>query len=559
MAQQAAANQVEIRMKGDYPDLLDNARAFVGDVEGRSPAALRRYGDTAEELVRRALRALGYYSPTITRTLRESDPPTLLLEVDPGQPVRVVSRDVTISGPASDDPDFPSELPKDPAVGDILDHGEYSSLRQVISNRASRLGYFDGQFEEHRLEVNPETREAAIQLHFRSGERYRLGEVTFNEDHVFEQSLLQRFVQFEPGTPYHADKVAELSADLSNSGYFNQSLVTAPPSEAEDRVIPVSAEVSERAPRSVAAGVGFSTDVGPRFRGTWTEHWINPQGHKRGAETELAMPRQSLSGWYELPLDPPMTDSLRFTTGYQHEEIEDVKSDRFTVGTQWRHRLDNGWMRIASLRWEAERFDIGRSESDTTRMLMPGIGFSKLQSDSPIDPSRGYRLQIDVSGAQREFLSTVDILHVTGLAKGLITVADNHRFLSRFEVGGLATNRFSDVPPSLRFFAGGDQSVRGYGYETLSPTDDTGAEIGGRYEIVGSLEYQYQFARNWRVAAFVDEGNAVRDLSDPLATGVGLGIRWISPVGPIRFDVARGLDEEFGGGWRLHFSMGPEL
>lgn len=558
-ATMADANQVDIRMEGDHPALLQNARAFVGEVEGRSRASLRRYGRTAEEQVRKALRALGYYNPTITRTLQDGEPPVLWIEVTPGDPVRVTSRDVKISGPASEDPQFNRDLPSRPAVGDVLNHGHYETLRQVISSRASRLGYFDGRFEERELSVDPETGEAEIRLHFASGDRYRLGEVIFNEDHVFDRSLLERFVQFEPGSPYHADEVAELSSDLSSSGYFSEVLVTAPPSEAEDDTIPVSARVSERDPRSVAAGVGFSTDVGPRFRGTWTEHWINAWGHRRGAETELSAPRQNITGWYELPLDPPMTDSIRLSAGYQREDIEDVQSDRFTLGQQWRHQMDNGWNRVLSMRWENERYDIGRADSGNTRMLLPGIAFNKRQADSPVDPSRGYRLGVDVTGGLRDFLSTVDVLHVSAGASGLFTLADNHRFLGRVRVAGVATNRFSDVPPSLRFFAGGDQSVRGYGYESLSPEDEDGSKVGGRYKLVGSAEYQYEVADSWRLAAFIDEGNAMEDLSDPLATGVGVGVRWISPVGPIRFDVARGLDDGFGGGWRLHFSMGPEL
>ncbi|MFW5824914.1 MAG: autotransporter assembly complex protein TamA, partial [Marinobacter sp.] len=474
-------------MEGDHPDLLQNARAFVGEVEGRSRASLRRYGRTAEDQVREALRALGYYEPTITRSIQDGDPPVLVLEVAPGKPVRIVSRDVEISGPAADDPEFSSNLPPQPAEGDVLNHGHYETLRQVISNRASRLGYFDGHFEERRLSVDPQAREAKIQLHYDSGERYRFGEVTFNEDHVFDNSLLERFVEIDPGTPYHADRIAELNSDLSDSGYFSSVLVTAPPSEAEDGTIPVSAKVAERDARSVAAGVGFSTDVGPRFRGNWTEHWVNAWGHRRGAETELSVPRQNITGWYELPLDPPMTDSIRLAAGYQREDIEDVQSDRLTLGQQWRHQTDSGWNRVLSMRWENERFDIGRSDSGTTRMLLPGIGFSKRHADSAMDPSRGYRLEFEVTGGLREAFSTVDVLHVNAKTSGLITLADKHRFLSRLRVGGVATNRFSDVPPSLRFFAGGDQSVRGYGYETLSPEDEDGNKVGGRYRLVGSV------------------------------------------------------------------------
>lgn len=559
----ALANQVSVKVEGDFPQLQENAQVFLGEVEGRSADNLRRYSSTAVQQVEQALRALGYYSPVIEWSVSEGegedDLPSLTLTVVPGEPVRIRSRQVEIEGPAAEDSGFRDAIPDAPAEGDVLNHGQYSSLRQSIQNRARRLGYFDGEFLSRRLEVDPEARTADITIRFRSGERYRLGEVTFEEGHGFENALLEQFVTFEPGQPFHADEVAELSRDLSNSGYFSGVDVNASPTNATDGVIPVSIGLSTRPPRSVAAGVGFSTDVGPRFRGNWREHWINPMGHRRGVETELSEPRQNLSTWYELPLDPPMTDSIRLGAGYQREDIEDVESELLTLGQQWKHQLDSDWLQIASLRWEGERFRIGEGERQTSSLLLPGLGYSKLHANSPLDPSRGYRVQVDVTGSHRAVISDVDILHVNFLARGLYTLADRHRFLARFQFGGVATNRFDDVPPSLRFFAGGDQSVRGYGYETLSPEDENGVAVGGRYLMVGSLEYQYEFVQNWRVAAFFDEGNAMDDLLDPRASGAGIGIRWVSPVGPLRLDVARGLDDEFGGGWRIHFSMGPEL
>ncbi|MBB5321292.1 autotransporter assembly complex protein TamA [Marinobacter oulmenensis] len=558
----ALANQVEVEVPGDYGRLQENARVFLGEVEGRTADGLRRYAPTAVEQVREAVRALGYYDPDIRWQVEPAggDPARLRLTVNPGEPVRIRSRSVHIveAEPSVQDA-FLAALPEHPAEGDTLNHGQYNVLRDTLSNRASRLGYFDGDFLTRRLEVNPDEKVADILLDYRPGERYRLGDVTFTGDHGFDDELLQQFVRFEPGTPYNADDVATLSQDLSNSGYFSGVDVDASPSEASDGVIPVDVGLTPRPPRSVAAGVGFSTDVGPRFRGTWREHYINDQGHRRGAETELAKPRQNVTGWYEIPLDPPMSDSLRFSTGYQREHVEDVQSQRLTLGQHWSHKLDSGWMQVASLRWEGEKYRIGDEPSNTSTLLLPGLSYSKLSADSPLDPSQGYRLQLDVSGSHRALLSDVDILHVNLLAKGLYTLADRHRFLTRFNLGGVATNRFSDVPPSLRFFAGGDQSVRGYGYETLSPEDEDDVAIGGRYLVVGSMEYQYEFIQDWRLAAFYDRGNAVEDLFDPLATGVGMGLRWVSPVGPLRLDIAKGLDEQFGGGWRVHFSMGPEL
>lgn len=557
----SVANQVQVDVEGDYSALEDNARIFLGEVEGRTADGLRRYAPTAIAQVEEAVRALGYYNPEITWTVSDDSDglAELLLTVAPGDPVRIQNRTVVFEGPGRDDPELVYQLPDQPAVGDVLNHGQYDNLRQIIQNRASRLGYFDGEFATRTLEVDPSEKTADISLTFRTGERYRLGRVTFREGHGFEQALLDQFVTFEPGEPFHAGEVAKLSRDLSNSGYFAGVDVDASPNRAEDGVIPVNIVLTPRKRRSIAAGVGFSTDVGPRLRGNWREHYINPMGHRRGLETELSVPRQNLTGWYELPLDPPMTDSIRLSSGYQREHIEDVESERLTLGQQWRHQLDNGWMQVLSMRWEGERFTIGEDERGNSTLLLPGASYSKLQADSPLDPSRGYRLQLDVTGAHSAVLSDADILHVNVLARGLYTLADNHRFLARFNFGGVATNSFSDVPPSLRFFAGGDQSVRGYGYETLSPKGSDGVAVGGRYLIVGSAEYQYEFARNWRVAAFVDEGNAVDDVFDPLATGVGVGIRWVSPVGPLRLDIAQGLNESLGGDWRIHFSMGPEL
>jgi len=110
----------------------------------------------------------------------------------------------------------------------------------------------------------------------------------------------------------------------------------------------------------------------------------------------------------------------------------------------------------------------------------------------------------------------------------------------------------------LRFFAGGDQSVRGYDYQSLSPENSQGDKIGGQYLFAASVEYQYSFAERWRLAGFYDQGNTFNSLSTPsLKSAVGVGVRWVSPVGPLRLDLAHPLDGE--GGVRLHFSMGPEL
>src|SRR5690554_985822 len=176
------AQQVEVQIDGDYSALKKNAEAFIGEVEGRSADNLRRYASTAVDQAEKALRALGYYHPVIEWQVEdggEDSQAHLLLKITPGEPVRISVRTVDIRGAAASDARFVDDLPVHPAVGDILNHDEYSTLRDAIQTRARRRGYFDGKFTTRKLEVDPEARTAEIILIYESGERYRLGEVTF--------------------------------------------------------------------------------------------------------------------------------------------------------------------------------------------------------------------------------------------------------------------------------------------------------------------------------------------------------------------------------------------
>lgn len=558
-AADAAAAQLEVLLEPPKKALRDNVAAYIGPLNGRDAAALRRFARSAEREAAQALQALGYYRASIrSEVASEGGKDILRLRIVAGEPVRLRHVEIRVEGEAAGLAAL--RLPDSPRLrpGARLDHGAYEDAKRLIRNQAQRFGFFDGAFVAQELRVDPAAGVADIRLVYRSGPRYRLGAVAFSGKTPFDEALLRRLVPFKAGEPYDSDRLGALNQALVSSGYFADVQVEAPPERAAGQVIPVLVRLQARKPRTLAAGLGFSTDVGPRLRGTWTRHWRAPSGHRIGSDFEFSAPRQSLSGWYEIPLDPPLTDSLRFTGGYQHEDLLDTQSRRLTLGSQWQHAPVGAWQRILSLRWEQEDY---RSGSDTgrTRLLLPGIGFSRVQSDSKVDPSHGWRLQAELVGAQRGLLSDADLVHLDLQAKGLTSFAGGHRLLGRLQAGGIATNDFAAIPPSLRFFAGGDQSVRGYDYQSLSPRDSAGKRVGGRYLLVGSVEYQYPLAERWRLATFVDQGNAFDHLNDPLQTGVGIGLRWVSPVGPLRLDLAHALDDEQGSNFRIHFSMGPEL
>ena len=554
----AFAAELDVDVQPSNNALRENVENYIGDLGDRSEQELLRYSRIARDQAEKALQALGHYNSTIETEVIDGDTPRLQLRISPGEPVRL--RDITlrVEGPASQLEAF--RVPRNRLKsGAVLNHGNYESAKQQILNQASRYGFFDGRFVSQRLAVDPAQNVADVELVFESGPRYVLGEVRFEGDSPFDPDLLARMVPFEAGTPYDSELVAELNQAMLSSGYFEGVRVDANPSSADAQRIPVAVLLTTRDPRTLGLGLGFSTDVGPRMRFDFLRHWVNPQGHSYGIESEISAPRQNIGLWYDVPLDPPLTDKLRYAAGYQYEQIadDDSLSQLLTVGPEWHRKLPSGWQRVWSLKWRHEQYELG-DDTGTSTLLMPGVAYSFLRSDNRINPNRGYRLEFEVAAAKKGLLSDADVVHANATVKGLTTLADRHRFLGRVQVGGNWTDEYTNVPPSLRYFAGGDQSVRGYDYQSLSPTNSDGDRIGGRYQLAVSAEYQYSVTEQWRVATFVDQGNAFNSLDFPsLKSSVGLGVRWVSPVGPIRVDLAHPLDGN--GGVRLHFSMGPEL
>jgi translocation and assembly module TamA len=554
-----AEAQLRVRIEPSNNELKKNIEGHIGDLGARDADDLQRFRRVAEAQATKAAQALGYYHAQITTEVSDGKTTRLTVKVEPGEPVKLRNVTLRVEGPASELKSF--RIPDDPQLrsGARLNHGNYEAAKRDILNQASRYGFFAGSFTRQSFVIDPEAGVADIDLVYSSGPRYQLGDVSFEGDAPFDESLLQRMVPFKADTPYDAALINELYQALRSSGYFETVQVDANPTVADAERIPVQVQLQARKPRSTGLGLGFSTDVGPRGRANWTRHYANPQGHSYGAELELSAPRQNVGLWYDIPLDPPLTDKLRIAGGYQAEDIADTdsRSRLLKVGPEWHSKLDNGWQRVLSVKWLREEYYLG-DDSGLSTLLMPGISYSYLESDNKIDPNYGYRLQFNLSGAVEGALSDSNIIHGNVQLKGLTTVFDKHRLLGRVEFGGTESDGFNNVPPSLRFFAGGDQSVRGYDYQSLSPENSKGDKIGGRYMLAASLEYQYSLTDTWRLASFYDQGNSFNSLDFPsLKSAVGVGVRWVSPLGPLRLDLAHALDDE--GGVRLHFSMGPEL
>jgi translocation and assembly module TamA len=190
--------------------------------------------------------------------------------------------------------------------------------------------------------------------------------------------------------------------------------------------------------------------------------------------------------------------------------------------------------------------------------LQPGASWIRLRADNTIRPDHGDRLFFEVSAASDQLGSDTSFIQTIAESRWIRSLADRSRILARIRAGATWNRDFNELPPSARYFAGGDNSVRGYEFRSQGPVDADGDVVGGDRLLVASIEYEYELREKWSVATFYDAGNAFHAGKLDAVAGFGIGARWQSPLGPIRIDVARpldGIDRDL----RLHISLGPDL
>jgi translocation and assembly module TamA len=304
-----------------------------------------------------------------------------------------------------------------------------------------------------------------------------------------------------------------------------------------------------------STGIGFTTDTGPRVRAAYENRYINTRGHRLDSDAAVSSIRSRINLGYSIPLNDPLTTSLNFSTGYITEKTDTYDSDRFKLETAYRRESASGWLETWSINYLRDAYVINQQE-DTSILTIPGYSLSRTSADDYINPSRGWRLFGQIRGATDAVISDTTFVQLYTSGKGIISVGPG-RFITRFEFGTTWIDVAEELPVSLRYFAGGDQSIRGYDYQSLGPVNADDEVIGGKHLFAGSVEYDFPVKNNWRAALFYDGGNAFSSQKFDWKQSVGIGVRWISPIGPIRADLAHALNDE--GGFRLHITMGPDL
>jgi len=549
-----------LRIEGVEGALADNLRLVLRLAREPCDAPrwrLRRLFADVEPEIAQALRPFGYYTPQVDKQLEFRDDCWFaLLRIDPGVRVRWTRVELRIAGEAADDPAFAQPLQSiKPALGAPLLHADYEALKAQVLLLAAQRGYREGHFTEHQLRVDPLQHSAEALLHYDSGPRYRFGAVHVLQT-VFAPDLITRYIHIKPGDVYDATEVARLQRTLLDSGLFSVVEVSPRFGTSADRRVPLDVRLEARKRHAYSVGLGASTDEGPRLRLGYENRRLNDRGHSATAMLRLSAPRSGLDLAYNVPLRDPSNERLSFLLGYQNEEIDDNQSEIYKTGVRYSRRRSERLLETWFVEASQERFSIGE-DIGTTRLIMPGMSWDWSRGDDPIYPRRAWRVAVELRGAAKALASDVDFVRAQLSAKRILPIGD-YRLIARGEIGQSLVAGFDELPASQRFFAGGDNSVRGYGYRELGPRDASGQVIGGQRLLVGSLELERPIRDGWSLAVFADTGDAFNGNDLQLHHAVGVGVRWRSPVGPVRVDLAHPLDED-AGAVRLHFSLGPDL
>lgn len=558
----SGAAEISVRFSGLSEELAENVRAHLSQHREDDAQTVRRRLDAA---VLEGLKPFGYYRPHFrVEPVRDDKGRTTAfnIHVDPGKRIRLIEPRLDLRGSLTENPAFAAAVKAIPKAGSPLLHEDYDHFKSTVQALALELGYFDGKFSRSALKVSPREGVAWWDLAYESGARYKFGRVTFSGSQIDEE-YLQALVPFEPGRDYDYNAYGELSRKLTETNWFG-SVVPSPDfvkaRNDPERVLDVDVIVTPRRKNLVETGIGYATDIGPHGKISWTRPWLNRYGHSLSASADLSKEKEEITLGYKVPSrDDPLNDYWMLQSGYKYSDLNDTTSSSTAVSAARVELLESGWTRKLSVDWLYDNFTQG-SVSSNTQIVYPTLSFSRTRQRGGAMPLWGDTQNYALSISDTSWGSDVDFLLLTAQQSWIRSLTASDVFVARWSAGWIETNSFEQVPPDLRFFAGGDLSVRGYDYKSISPKNDKGELEGGSKLLTVSLEYQCKITGNWWGALFVDAGRASHEFNfGDVKKGAGFGIRWLSPIGLVKLDLARPFGDPEEKKWKIYFGLGGAL
>lgn len=536
-------------------------------------AELARLIVLAERNVRNLVGTLGYFSPTITitregGTVASGQRPTIVVAVEPGQATTIGAVAIDFAGDIAESPDRDAQAQRAGilrdwrlSVGqrftqDAWDSAKTQALRDLVARR-----YPAGKLAGSLADVDAPEHSAALSLKLDSGPLYRLGPMQVTGVERYDPVLVPRLARLTTGAPYDQYQLVEAQQRLAASGYFDSAYIFVDP-ESDPNAAPVQVQVREAKLQKIILGVGVTTDSGPRASVEHTH--LRVPGTNWRAVTKLQLEKKApfaQTEWTSIPDE----SNWRWVALARAERVDDdelvTRSGRLRFGrTQAGDRIDrNVYLQYdrasvsGSGQINSSAADVGDGSALTANYVWTGRYF-----DSLIAPNKGYGLGFELGAGSTMGSQHLPLGRAVGRWLGIVPL-ERGRIALRAEGGAVIAKDSARIPGTLLFRTGGDTTVRGYGYRDIGIKLDNGVIGPGRYLAVGSVEYQRPMLKDgrpseWENTFFIDAGAVADNPKDMKpSVGIGTGVRWRSPIGPLQIDLAYGVKSKQ---LRLHVSVG---
>jgi translocation and assembly module TamA len=562
--------RIELEVEGVEGSLLENVRALsslqrMATSKELDAEMVGRLVQRAPGEVVNALKPFGFYEPRAATELTEVEGGWhVRLRIEPGTPVMLVDKSVEVTGSGRDEPFIRQALALSPLrTGTRLSHSAYDQTKGELLRAALGNGYLDAAFTTSELAVDPPAHTARARIVLETGERYRFGPTSI-EQTVVRGSLVRRYLRYREGDWYSAEALLRTQFALDDSEYFSLSEVLPGERDRAKRVVPISITSEPNRRHLYTIALGYGTDTGARGTVGWEDRRFNDRGHRLRAQVRTSDIEDSVGVTYVIPWKDPALEKLSFELKGFTEQSADIETEggTFTVGlTQVRGR----WQRVLSATLDVSKDRVTTQSGSSTlvdetqsKLIVPGITFARLPPDFLGTNAVPTGFRVELLASTEQLGSDTNFTRVDVTDDHLFRLNDKWGIYVRGELGASVVGEFQELPASYRFFAGGDQSVRGYGYEELSPVDADGNKVGGRHLLTGTFELQRSLPKNFVAAVFVDGGNAFNAFGDSLEYSVGVGLRYRLPFLSVGLDVAQSVSEPDRSP-RLHINFTPEF
>jgi len=523
--------------------------------------ALRLY-QRAPQQAERALEPFGYYNADVRDSLDQSaNPWKARFRVNRGPPTLLGTVDVRVEGPGAAQAAFQKaagDFPLKP--GSRLEHAPYELLKTALQNAAASNGYLDARFTERRIEVDRAQNQGRIRVRYETGPQFFFGGVHIVQD-VLDSAVVSTNLPIVPGRPFNTDSLIALQNRLTRSPYFS-SVEVEPRRDLADsltRRVPIDVTLVGGKRLGYTVGAGYGTDTGPLVKGSLEFRRLNRSGHRGQIEGTYSSTRQGIGASYAVPRARGETQVMTFSGGYEYENTDTEKSKGYQTGVRV-ERLIGLWRLLYGIGFTRQEFTVGLDQGNP-HLLIPDLQLSRIETKNRIYPKNGRSLSFRARGASDAVASDASFVQLQAQAKWIRSFGERVRAIGKAEYGHVFTDQFHELPPDMRYFGGGATDVRAFGYEKLGPRDASNEPTGGDTHVLGSVDLEFRVHEKIAIAAFYDLGGALLEDRHAIGSGAGGGIRWISPVGMVRLDMAFAIRE--GGvevNWpQVQISIGPDF